>query len=168
MPSSSAGRTFHRMHTHAFIDGQNLHLGVLRQGWRLNYRRFRVYLRDKYRVERAFYCIGYLREHERLYSNLRADGYELIFKPVLRGPSMTKGNVDAELVLHATLAIPNCDAIVLVTGDGDFHCLAEHLESIGKLGGIFVPDMRFFSSLLKRFQKHIVYINMLREKLQDT
>ena len=33
---------------HAFIDGANLHKGVAELGWKLDYRRFRVWLKDKF------------------------------------------------------------------------------------------------------------------------
>lgn|GEM_PF-2270201 len=45
---------------YAFIDGQNLYQALLELGWKMDYGRFRQYLKDKYGVEKAFYCIGYL------------------------------------------------------------------------------------------------------------
>ncbi len=38
----------------AFIDGQNLHLGTASAGWKVDFLRFRVYLRDKFSVEEAY------------------------------------------------------------------------------------------------------------------
>ncbi len=35
---------------YAFIDSQNLNLGVTSQGWKLDWRKFRQYLRNKYHV----------------------------------------------------------------------------------------------------------------------
>ncbi len=32
---------------YAFIDSQNLNLGIKSQGWSLDFQRFRVYLKDK-------------------------------------------------------------------------------------------------------------------------
>jgi len=40
----------------AFIDSQNLNLGVCAQGWELDFARFRVYLKDKYDIAKAFLC----------------------------------------------------------------------------------------------------------------
>ena len=40
---------FHAMESKpnlAFIDGQNLHLGTTQNGWKINYGKFRTYLRD--------------------------------------------------------------------------------------------------------------------------
>ncbi len=45
---------------YAFIDGTNLHQSITELGWRLDYAALRVYLRDKFGVEKAFYFIGYV------------------------------------------------------------------------------------------------------------
>jgi len=97
----------------------------------------RVYLKDKYHVSKAYLFIGYVAGNEALYTYLQQAGYILIFKPTLstvneerRGN--TKGDVDAELVLHAVVEYPNYDQAIVVSGDGDFHCLVEYLEQQGQ------------------------------------
>jgi len=65
----------------AFIDGQNLHLGAAENNWRVDYQRFRVYLRDKYSVEEAYYFFGYVtNEQQELYNKLQKSGFIVIFK----------------------------------------------------------------------------------------
>jgi len=32
---------------YAFIDGQNLYLAIQKSGWKLDFKRFRVYLKEK-------------------------------------------------------------------------------------------------------------------------
>jgi len=59
---------------YAFIDGQNLHLGVQDLGWKLNYKKFRIYLKDKYKVSKAYLFIGYLPENQELYKSLKNVG----------------------------------------------------------------------------------------------
>ncbi len=39
---------------YAYIDGANLYQGILSSGWRLDYRRFRVWLLEKYGVKTAY------------------------------------------------------------------------------------------------------------------
>ncbi|MCX7005040.1 MAG: hypothetical protein NTV22_17435, partial [bacterium] len=56
---------------YAFIDSQNLNLGTARLGWKLDYGRFRVYLRDKFGVTTAYMFIGYMPENQQLYSSLQ-------------------------------------------------------------------------------------------------
>ena len=153
----------------AFIDCQNLKLGVLSQGWVLDFARFRVLLRDKYNVERAFIFIGYVPGNEMRYALFQQAGYIVIFKPTFErkigGKTVVKGNVDAELVLHAMIEYPNYDKAIIVSGDGDFHCLVEHLHLKDKLLKIIVPNKKY-SSLLKKFSNLIVNVSLFREKVQ--
>ena len=95
---------------YAFIDSQNLNLAVQEQGWKLDFKRFRKYLEDKYRVSKAFLFIGYMPTQQSLYTALQEYGYVLVFKPTLTlAEGRVKGNVDAELVLHAMIEFPNYD-----------------------------------------------------------
>jgi len=152
---------------YAFIDSQNLNLGIRTQGWRLDFRKFRIFLRDQYSVSKAFLFIGFLPENQRLYTALQEDGYILIFKPTLQlKDGRVEGNVDAELVLHAMIEYPNYGHAVIVSGDGDFNCLVEHLMRQNKLLRLIVPNQRNFSSLLGRLRAPMVFMNALRGKLE--
>ena len=152
---------------YAFIDCQNLHLGIQSQGWKLDFKQFRVYLKDKFNVEKAFIFIGYIKKYENLYSGLREYGYEIIFKPVVQKPNgEVKGNIDAELVLKAMTEYNNYDKAVIVTGDGDFHCLIDHLKKNGKLRKLLIPNKKSFSSLLRKFLTDAVFLSDLRGKLE--
>ena len=158
-----------RQNVYAFIDSQNLNLGVRSQGWELDFRKFRLYLKNKYSVKKAFIFIGYLAGNESLYTFLQRTGYIVIFKPALEirkhGKVTVKGNVDAELVLHTMIELENFDKAVIVSGDGDFYCLIEYLEKQEKLLRVLVPN-RKYSGLLRKFQKYIVRIDPLRKKLE--
>ena len=154
---------------YAFIDSQNLNLGVQSQGWKLDFKKFRIYLKDSYKVSRAFLFIGYIPSHQKLYDDLTNNGYELIFKPVIEktqgGQVVIKGNVDSELVLHTMAEFPNYSGAVIVSGDGDFHCLAKYLEQNGKLLKIIVPNSKY-SSLLRGFGNYIAVVTMFRNKVE--
>jgi uncharacterized LabA/DUF88 family protein len=154
---------------YAFIDSQNLYLGVKSQGWKLDYNRFMVYLKDKFKVERAFIFIGYLAGNEALYTRLQQAGFVVVFKPTLEikknGKIFVKGNVDAELVLHAMIEYDNYHKAVIVTGDGDFHCLVEYLDQNNKFLKLLVPNRNGFSALLRKFGKYVVFMSALRSKL---
>lgn len=156
---------------YAFIDSQNLNLGILDQGWKLDYSRFSVYLKDKFKVKKAFLFIGYIKGNEKLYVYLKKSGYKLIFKPILnirKGKIvMVKGNVDAELVLHTMIEYPNYDKAVIVTGDGDFHCLIEYLEKKGKLARLLIPNREKYSRLLYRYKAYLDFISNWSGKLEQ-
>jgi len=85
---------------YAFIDSQNVNLAIRAQGWKLDFSRFRVYLKEKYAVTKAFLFIGYVEGNSALYTALQDAGFLCIFKPTLiYKDGTTKGNCDAELVL---------------------------------------------------------------------
>jgi len=150
---------------YAFIDGQNLYMSIKNQGWILDYGRFRRYLSDKYKITKAFLFIGHIPTNADLYKSLQEYGFILIFKPILEIKGKIKGNVDAELVLHAMIEYPNYDKAVIVSGDGDFYCLVKYLKSREKLLKLIVPDDTRYSSLLRKFASDIAGINKLKGKL---
>ncbi len=151
---------------YTFIDSQNLNLGVKSQGWKLDWRKFRQYLRNKYNVTKAFLFIGYKPGNEMLYAIMQKMGFVVILKPTLELPDGTvKGNVDAELVLHTIIEYKNYDKALIVSGDGDFYCLVEYLVNKNKLLLLLAPN-RHYSRLLRDFSKFIVRVDRLRESLE--
>ena len=153
---------------YAFIDSQNLNLSILRIGWQLDFARFRIYLKEKYSVSKAFLFLGHIQANAGLYRRLEEDGYILIYKKVLSYKDGTvKGNVDAELILQSILEYHNYNKAVVVTGDGDFKCLVEYLISRNNLECLIVPDKFSFSALFKadEFKTYLRYMNDLEQKL---
>lgn len=163
---------------YAFIDSQNLNLGTSKsiyksgkriyKGWKLDYKRFRKYLTDKFRVEKTFLFIGYVGKYEKMYRSLKSYGYKLIFKPTVKDShGKPKGNVDAELVLHsAAIQYSSYDKAIVVSGDGDFCCLHEFLEKNKKLSKIIIPNKFSESSLLKKFQNYKLFLYREKDKLE--
>ena len=143
-----------------------MNLAIRDQGWQLDFSRFRRYLSDKYKVQKAFLFIGYIAKNEKLYDYLRSSGYELVFKPVVEQQGKAKGNVDAELVLHAAaIEYSFYSKAVVVSDDGDFRCLIEYLQQNGKLEKLMVPNKFKYSSLLRPFENETVFLNLLQKKL---
>jgi hypothetical protein len=154
--------------TYAFIDSQNVNLAIQSLGWKLDWSRFRVHLRDKYAVTTAYVFVGYIPTNQPLYTSLQQAGFVLIFKPTLTlADGTVKGNVDAELVLQAMIDYPNYDQAVIITGDGDFYCLVKYLNEHHKLGRLLVPNVKRYSKLLKPFAAgKIDFMNNLEKKLR--
>jgi uncharacterized LabA/DUF88 family protein len=164
---------------YVFIDSQNLNYGtskdiknkngkIIYKGWKLDFNKFYRYLNDKFHISKAFIFIGYIKENEKLYKNLRQFGYSLIFKPIIKIIDHTpKGNVDAELVLHtAAIEYPNYHQAIIVSGDGDFHCLHKYLKQNHKLKKIVIPNTKSASSLLKEFENFKLFIQHNKQKLE--
>jgi len=178
----------HQSNAYAFIDSQNLNLGTQRMGWKLDWRKFRQYLKDKHGVTKAYMFIGYMISNESLYEYMHELGFLVVLKPTVDvNPShddkstpetsdkpkettddkekpTVKGNVDAELVLYAMKELPNYSQAIIVSGDGDFFSLAEYLEERGKLANILTPNWQY-SSLLKVFEPKIIRLDQLRRQL---
>ena len=155
---------------YAFIDGNNLYLGAKSQAVSLDYGKLRKYLRQKFNVDKAFLFIGYDATNTGLYSMLQKCGFILVFKPTIpytdeSGVRTMKGNVDAELVLHAAaIEYGNYDKAVIVSGDGDFACLMRFLEKNDKLEKIITPNNRY-SKLLKPFNRYILPLRSIKKQV---
>ena len=167
---------------YAFIDSQNLNVSVQNYGWKMNWRKFREFLTDKYGVTTAYMFIGYVPEHEDLYEKMHEAGYSVVLKPTYdmsrprpeNGNSTdkksdeperkVKGNVDADLVLWAMKELKNYDKAVLVSGDGDFHVLVEYLAQNGRLLKLLTPTGHY-SSLYRPFEQFIDVLDNHRREL---
>ncbi|HEY4964001.1 MAG TPA: NYN domain-containing protein [Candidatus Saccharimonadales bacterium] len=169
---------------YAFIDSQNLNLGTQRMGWKVDWRKFRQFLRVEYAVTKAFTFIGYMPENESLYEYMHSLGYLVVLKPTLEinGPAkdengapkpgsrdpkdktLIKGNVDTEVVLTAMKEINNYTKAIIVSADGDFYSLIEHLASKNKLLHVLTPSWQY-STLLKEFEPYIVNLDKYKSRL---
>ena len=153
---------------YAFIDSQNLNLGIQKLGWKLSYKKFRIYLKEKYKVEKAYMFIGFVSLNQRLYDNLEDAGFVLKFKITIPdSDGKLKGNVDADLVLQLMIDWNDFDKAMVVSNDGDFYSLVQHLYVNNKLLVVLSPDERNCSSLLKQSaQEKLFYMDNLQQKLE--
>ncbi len=154
----------------AFIDGANLHRGMGALGWELDYKKFRVWLDEKFSVTRAYIFLGNIPKYSNLYAHLQECGYTLIFKEVVYdGDGKAKGNCDADLVLKTVQEHyeGGYDNAVIVSSDGDYASLIRFLMSKGKLKFILSPaNEKKCSILLKRTNAKISYINSQKSHLE--
>lgn len=161
---------------YAFIDSQNLNVSVQKYGWKMNWKKFRNFLTDKYGVNLAYMFIGYVPEHEDIYEKMHEAGYAVVLKPTFdmsrprpedangKSDKPVKGNIDADLVLWAMKEINNYDKAVIVSGDGDFFALVEYLDQQGRLLKILTPTGQY-SSLFHQFERYIERLDNHRREL---
>jgi len=70
------------------------------------------------------------------------------------------------LVLHSVIEMQNYNTVIMVSGDGDYHCLVDYLIKQDKLLHLMIPNKYKYSSLLKKFTDKIVFMNNLKEKFE--
>ena len=147
----------------AYIDGANLHKGSSSLSWKFDYKRFRIWLKDKYKVESAYIFIGLITKYTDLYASLEDAGFVLIFKEVTYDPrGKIKGNCDADLIVLAMQHFyeVSFDSMVLVSSDGDFAPLVKFMMKNNKMRAIVSPyTPENCSLLLKRSGAKIVYLS---------
>jgi uncharacterized LabA/DUF88 family protein len=148
---------------YAYIDGANLHKGVAQFDWKFDYKKFRIWLKEKYGVKQAYLFLGLVPKYKNLYTSLQEQGFTLVFKEVTYdGEGKVKGNCDADIVVQVMKdAYENAfDQAVLVSSDGDYASLVSFLIGKKKLLTILSPAFaKKCSILLKRTGARISYLN---------
>lgn len=144
------------MNNQAFIDGQNLYMNTKESNWRVDLNRLRIYLAEKYNVEKAYYFIGSQdNDNAELYELIRSAGFMLVFRPHsldMRGNK--KGNVDTDVVFTIMSKIADresFDKVVLVSGDGDYFRMVDYLIKKNRFAKLLAPNKHSMSSLYKPF-----------------
>ena len=154
----------------AYIDASNLKFGIEQSGWKLDYKSFRSWLRDKFSVSRAILFMGLIPDNAELYNYLQRIGYDISFKPTITNKEgRTKGNVDGELILSVAKDFyeNKLESAVLVAGDGDYHCVVEFLKEKNIPITIVSPNRKYLSLLLKRTNVPIIILDQFIEKLRQ-
>ena len=154
----------------AYIDATNLDKALRNQlGWKIDYKRFRVWLKEKYDVRRPYIFIGLIPKFKDLYTFIQSCGFELEFKDVIYAGGIAKGNCDSDLLMKASsdYYIGGLNKAVIVASDGDYAPLVKVLLGGNRLEVILSPStVDKCSILLKRTNAPITYINDQRSILE--
>jgi len=122
----------------AYIDWQNLHLWTSTEWWTLDSHKFRIYLKDKYFIDKAYYFLWYVKdENNWLYTRLQEAWFIVVFKKqMIEMTSKKKWNIDSDLIFKVMEKLleesESFDKLILVSWDWDFKNLRSKLEYIKK------------------------------------
>lgn len=141
------------------VDVQNVYY-TTRDGFgrRFDYNAFWAEVTKDREVVGAFaYAIARSDEKQRQFQNiLRAIGFTVKLKPFIqRADGSAKGDWDVGITIDAMELAQHADTIVLVSGDGDFDLLANHLrEHKGKTVEVYGVPALTADSLVRAADKY--------------
>ncbi len=154
----------------ALVDGQNLHLCTQEVGWKVDHKKFMIYLKENYNVERAYYFLGYHNtdKHGNLYTALQESGFILEFKGTsldFNLKSRKTGNVDVVFFAMKLLIdqAEDFDKFILVSGDGDYIKLVDYLIEKNRFEKLLFPSVKNKSSRYNKLgNKYVINLGGVR------
>lgn len=155
----------------AFIDAQNLHLWTTSENWKVDFQKFRIFLRDRFKVNEAYYFLGFVSEEQQdLYNQLQKAWFIVVFREHSSALKWKKKwNVDVDIVFEIMKQLTekrSFDKIVLVSWDGDYIKLVRYLIEKEVLKMIVFPNQNH-SSLYKRLSnKYYYYLKNAKGKIE--
>ena len=172
--------------TYIYIDANNLYQNIKNYfGWRLDYKKFYIFLTEKYKTKEVYLFIGYLPEYSWLYKKLETIGYTLIFKEITRdNAGKVKGNCDADMAHTITKDFYEKGVLkkqpykaVLVTADGDFASTIQFLRDRNAFEIVLAPcppyqklsrnkTIRPMSYLIRKLRVPIEYLDIYADAVK--
>ena len=155
----------------AYIDHQNIKLGI-KELWReVDWKSFYIYLKMKYEIDIIKFFVWYIESNNQRYQELKDIWYDVIFKKTLSIAKAEKWNVDTMIMLHGiTDTNKGMNFWLLVSWDWDFEVLIEYWISQNINYKIMIPNHKKASQLLKEVAWQTWLINMsdLSNKIKKT
>lgn len=145
----------------AFVDVQNIYMCVksVFGHSKINYRVLKDFLTQKGALVKmvAFTCYDpENRSQVDFMHALALMGYRVVAKPLKKMPDGNiKASMDMEMALEILVSAPHLDEIVLVTGDGDFAPIVDHVARMGKIVKVIGPDKLTSPELIRACDQFI-------------
>ncbi len=158
----------------AFIDGQNIYMNTQANNWVVDLKKFRIYLREHYYVQDAYYFLGAVDNNNQvLYELIQRAGFILVFREHSRSMiGKKKGNVDTDIVFTIMAKIADredFDKVVLVSGDGDYYKMVNYLVKNNRFCKLLSPNRHSTSTLYRTFTpKYVDFLDNpgLKKKIE--
>lgn len=171
-----------------FIDASNIHYYLVKEGWRIDWKKFKVFCENRYESPKYFYYEGvpskaqYFDIHPEhslpqfiqakkdkmnYFKFLKSISFKIRHKPVGRVYDNTAGefkhkcNFDVELTIDALDGMDHYDLFVLFSGDGDFVRLIKYLKGKRKKTVVIAPYDRL-SDNLEEAANQVIYLEDMR------
>ncbi len=156
--------------TFAFIDASNIIYGAKDSGWFIDQKKLFDYLKDKYKISKAFFYYGKDSNNPKqtkFLEKLVEFGFTLKVKEVKRFGTKTKANCDVDLTMDALLLVKSYKKAIFLTGDGDFLPLFEYLRNKAEKQIVIISWPRRTARDIKKFAgEEFVDMNGLKYLLE--
>jgi uncharacterized LabA/DUF88 family protein len=174
-----------------FIDASNFHYYLIKVGWRIDWKKFKLYCEKRFESPRLFYYEGVPSKSQYFDINsghtltqfieakksklnyfkfLKSLSFKVRHKPVGRVYDNTAGkfkhkcNFDVELTIDAVDGMGDYDVFVLFSGDGDFVKLIKYLKGKKKKTVVIAPSDRL-SDNLENAANQVIYLEDLENEI---
>lgn len=148
-----------------FVDDANLYHAYKTYGWRIDFKRFREFLKKYCDVQFINYYVAIPDKSDASFSGtqkflkyvkpyVKVKRKKLKYIPVA-GKMIKKGDVDVEITLDVVRSIDGLDVVVIVSGDSDYLELRNYVLKGKKKEIVFVGYKRNMAWEL-RLGKHIL------------
>jgi uncharacterized LabA/DUF88 family protein len=180
-----------KQNAYVCIDASNFHYYLVKVGWRIDWKKFKLYCENRYESPKFFYYEGvpsksqYFDIHPghslpqfieakknklNYFKFLKSISFKVRHKPVGRVYDNTAGkfkhkcNFDVELTIDAMDGIGDYDVFVLFSGDGDFVKLIKYLKGKKKKTVVIAPSDRI-SDNLESAANQVIYLEDLEAEI---
>lgn len=156
----------------SFLDMQNLYKSTQdKDGFPIDWEKFRLILLHKYNVTRALVFMGYLKTNIPLYYRLQKAGFEIHFRTVKikKDGTIDGGNVDVDLCSYAMDHKNEYNKAIVISNDADYCQMLKSLQVQNKLQLIISSHtIEGTSKLLKKSfpKEQIISIHELRNHIE--
>ncbi len=149
-----------------YIDLANLTIETKKRNEEIDFHKFYIWLKGKYKPENIFIFTGFLEKYNSIYEENKKIGYKYIFKEAIfnKEEAKIKANCDVDISIKGTVDTieNNLSEAILITSDGDFASLVKFWKERGVLVKIISPsDPNRCSYLLKKDNNSVTYIKQV-------
>lgn len=152
-----------------FIDAANLYYAGVKAGIRPSFETLAQWFKQQSVLTHLNFYTAYDpegSEQMEFLSNLEKIGYTVIKKPIKIFETLTKGNMDIELAVDAMTLANSYDVCILMSGDGDFSYLMNHLK-VQKKETIVLSVGGYTSYELHKSTDHYFFLDRLGKIWQN-
>lgn len=156
----------------AFVDWQNLHLWTKSEWRSVDFKKLRVFLKDKFDVDEAYYFLWCAETCEQdMYDNIQRAGFIVSFREHTSAQlGKKKWNVDADIVFSMMRRLfeePHEDwcKMILVSWDGDYKKVVDYLIKKWRFERIIFPNWNYSSLYNKLWNAYYYNLKDAKDKI---